>query len=794
MPVFVNPKRTLKEEAVGTRITNMLAALALELLYPGGDPLRPNDPDTEGLESYPSESMDWALMDKSVDGDIFARIASHVGKALGFESAALVAQSRAGHHHVAAYRNLPRELLQILTEHRKGWMGLDREMQSMQPALLRLEDSGPSPYRTAMALFGFKLLAVIPFHASAQQKAALLLMHRDAVALLPNTEAELQMHEHLDLAQRQVQMVMEHIEQRSQVNQSAQRMYAVREGLRRLTSTSHPDQIWQKTCHQLRRIFSCTVAWLAVNDSPHDTRISLRPIAVSGAPTKLLEALDLGHTSAALEKIRAARDARMLSKSTSTAADFIKPEQLKEAAETPNHPLRHVVYPDAMLKTIIAPVFSNQNMVGAIALHRDRPFELGDADWDVLWIFADQVALALRSARLINEAEERSERLAASEGLYRSFVEQLNDGVVRLNVQGHIQGLNTCAAQMFGRTADELRGAPLLEHVAPSDTEPLNQAIQDALEGKSQDLTLKLHRSDNRQMVVVMRLGPLKVNDEVAGVIGVARDDSERLAIQRKLLVREKLASVGMLSAGVAHEINNPLAFIISNLTSLDEDTALGTDERLFNPNERSEMMRECLEGAERIRAIISNLREFAQRSDHDEHNPTELNPLIRPTAWLVVPKAHYSGQIALELSEDLPSILCSPGQIAQLLVQLLLNALQSIPTNRTHSPGAVVVRTRQQSPTTVTIEIEDVGTGIARRDMMLIFEPFFSTQAPSAGTGLGLVMCLEIIQRHHGQITIDSWPDKGTTVTVELPVHPEKTPMADPGFILHHQGKPIAP
>jgi PAS domain S-box-containing protein len=471
-----------------------------------------------------------------------------------------------------------------------------------------------------------------------------------------------------------------------------------------------------------------------------------------------------------------------------TSAHTFFGDASREAAKDPSDPLHHLIYPDAFATTMTVPLQSLDERLGSLVLHKDAAFKLVDEDEEVLRVFADQAAIAIKSARLLRKGEQREARLEASQGQYRSFVKQLSDGIFRLDKSGNVMELSDCAADLFGVAAEELISLPLKRSFAASDHPQLEKSINLALEGNGQELILKVQRPDNRQMIVIVRIGPLLAGGNVVGLIGVARDDTARIAMQSKLLVREKLASVGMLAAGVAHEINNPLSFIISNLVTLTEDRELETGD--FDHQEQLEMLRECLEGTDRIKNIVSNLKQFSQLGSHEEFFTVDLNPIIESTTWMVYPEARYHGRINLELT-PIPSIHCSPGRIAQLFVQLMLNGIEALPQGDPEDQF-INVKTKHEGDC-IILEIADSGKGISRQALPLIIEPYYTTKGPEHGTGLGLVMCREVVQRHRGQMCIQTKEGEGTTVRIALPINPLKTDGLTPTVVLKYADEILA-
>ncbi|HKJ71328.1 MAG TPA: ATP-binding protein [Gammaproteobacteria bacterium] len=263
------------------------------------------------------------------------------------------------------------------------------------------------------------------------------------------------------------------------------------------------------------------------------------------------------------------------------------------------------------------------------------------------------------------------------------------------------------------------------------------------------------------------------------------RDDAEAKACQAA-----KLASVGELAGGLAHEINNPLNNIRSLATLVERDLP---DDRV--PERVHRDLRTLRQECEQCSRIIQGLLNFGRQME-PEFRPLDVIQLMDQTLELLERKAHSSG-IRLyreETAEALPPVLADANQLQQVLVNTVLNALQA------SREGQEVAVSATAKGGCVRVAVADQGAGIAREDQRRIFDPFFSTKAEGQGSGLGLSVSYGIIQRHGGDIRVDSAPGRGTTVTIELPVaesagpvtrEPEETaaPSADARRKLHHAG-----
>jgi two-component system NtrC family sensor kinase len=257
-----------------------------------------------------------------------------------------------------------------------------------------------------------------------------------------------------------------------------------------------------------------------------------------------------------------------------------------------------------------------------------------------------------------------------------------------------------------------------------------------------------------------------------------------------QLLQSEKLASIGQLAAGVAHEINNPIGFVNANLNTLKtwvqhllrvisaHESVIATlhpadRERIVAVREEADidyvlndilvLIDESIDGAMRVHRIVQDLRDFSRPSG-DEWNFVDLHAGIDSTLNVVHNEIKYKAQVVREYG-DLPQVECLPSQLNQVFMNLLVNAAQSIPEH-----GVIKIRTHSADDT-VSIAISDTGTGMSADVVSKIFDPFFTTKPPGQGTGLGLSVSHGIIERHAGRIDVSSEPGHGTTFTIILPV-----------------------
>jgi signal transduction histidine kinase len=274
-------------------------------------------------------------------------------------------------------------------------------------------------------------------------------------------------------------------------------------------------------------------------------------------------------------------------------------------------------------------------------------------------------------------------------------------------------------------------------------------------------------------------------------VIRVARDVGEQRRLYARLVQADKLAAVGVLASGVAHEINNPTAFVTSNLTELKRYVAaydaaiselsqvglsagqadrvralLGRSDVAFARREASNAIAESLQGMERIRQIVANLRSLARRDQSGEPAaPVELGEVVQAVVRTASSELR-TASARVDLRGPL-WVLGHRGELVDVVLNLVVNAVQARDESRPNTIGIELYRENQSA----VIRVSDSGKGIVPSHLKRLFEPFFTTKAPGEGTGLGLSLARKIILAHGGSIDVSSELGVGTTFTVRLPV-----------------------
>lgn len=284
-----------------------------------------------------------------------------------------------------------------------------------------------------------------------------------------------------------------------------------------------------------------------------------------------------------------------------------------------------------------------------------------------------------------------------------------------------------------------------------------------------QTMTDELRRTnEGLEEAVMRRTRELSAaNDELGSALADrARRDAERAALEARLAQNERLASLGTLAAGVAHEVNNPLAYVIGNLDlARTEVSALAADDA--RAREVLTLLDGAYEGAERVRQIVSDLKGFS-RTEEEPVQRVDVRKVVGVALSMSRNEVKHRAQIVVEEGE-VPLVLASESRLTQVFLNLLVNAAQSIPDGAANR-NRVTVRTYTGSSGAAVVEVEDTGCGIPEEARPRLFDPFFTTKPLGVGTGLGLSICHSIVTRFGGEIAVDSTPGQGSCFRVSLP------------------------
>jgi PAS domain S-box-containing protein len=369
--------------------------------------------------------------------------------------------------------------------------------------------------------------------------------------------------------------------------------------------------------------------------------------------------------------------------------------------------------------------------------------------------------IALLVLRVSMQGIHRSEtQLRESERRFSALIQNSNDGVSILDEGRRLRFLSAAGERILGV------GADIAEVAHPDDRGVLSGAWTATVEspGKPQPFTLRVRNAETGWRVLDCVFVNQFGDPAIRGMVCNFRDVTDRKMMEAHLTAADRMASVGLLASGIAHEINNPLAYAIGNLDLLRED---------LRPAEGSEVangLRDTHEGLLRVSEIVRGLRTFA-RSGDERLAPLDLRLVLDSAIEVASHEVRQRAQLYKEYAPDLPAVLGNEAKLGQVFLNLLINAAHAFEKGK-RAGNEIHVRASAVNGH-VVVELKDTGAGIPLEHREHIFDPFFTTKAIGEGKGLGLFVCRNIVTAQGGDITFDSEPGKGTTFWVSLPAAP---------------------
>jgi PAS domain S-box-containing protein len=419
---------------------------------------------------------------------------------------------------------------------------------------------------------------------------------------------------------------------------------------------------------------------------------------------------------------------------------------------------------------ICVPIVHEGESLGVIAvdnLKSQREFREGDIN--LLMAVASQTALSIVNARSFQKLQE-------SEKKHRTLVETIRDIVYTIDLEGRFTYVSPMVEMITGYSDKELLGRKFLEIVRSPYDEMVMQRFADGLKsGDTSTYEIEILTKDKKAVPVELNVAPLTDNKgNSIGRIGVARDitsryqeEVKRQEMEMRALTQDKLASLGEIATGIAHEINQPLSYIKIILESTLSDIET---ERLDN-SELSEDFNESLRQVGKISNIISHLRTFG-RSDVISFSPVKLFNVLKDTLILMNERLRIKNiKFDMKISENLPMLSGNHIKLEQVFINLIQNSMDAIEEK---GKGEIALSAEVNNDD-ILISYSDTGVGIEPELQEKIFDPFFTTKEAGKGTGIGLSIVYGIIQEHNGTISCKSEEGKGATFKITLPIYLEE-------------------
>ncbi len=397
-------------------------------------------------------------------------------------------------------------------------------------------------------------------------------------------------------------------------------------------------------------------------------------------------------------------------------------------------------------------------LLGLGHLRGDRHFSTEDLD--LLNALSGYAAIALENANLYRSIESKAAELERLKIYTENIIESINIAVLALDLNGRVTSCNRAFEELYrvrrsgiaGCQVDSLLPADVLESIRKA------SGIQGwDLKSVANLFKLYLETRDGEKLIVNLSVIPLtNAMDFNSGCLIVMDDVTEKVRLEDQLLQAEKLSSIGLLAAGIAHEVNTPITGISSYTQLLLKETP--------ETDQRKPILEKIEKQTFRAAEIVNGLLNFA-RMNGGEFKDLDVNQLIQDSLALLDHQMRCSNiRLDAVLDRSLPSIYGNAGKLQQVFINLFLNARDAMPTG-----GELRVQT-SMNDTMVVVDIRDTGVGISSENIKRIYDPFFTTKDTGKGTGLGLAVSYGIIQEHGGRIFVDSSLGKGTHFRLKLP------------------------
>jgi signal transduction histidine kinase len=410
---------------------------------------------------------------------------------------------------------------------------------------------------------------------------------------------------------------------------------------------------------------------------------------------------------------------------------------------------------------------------------------------------AEQALAAIRAGEVDavvvgGPAGERVFTLEGAEHGYRVLMEAMSEGVATLTEQGIVSYCNARFAAILGARLEWTIGNPISRLVPEAAREAFQALIVSGTRGRSErELWLKAPCADApalvRLAVVALTLDGARTYCLVMTDLTEQRRQStaiaaERAQMQTRLLLADRMASLGTLAAGVAHEINNPLAYVAMSLALIQSrlpGLADGAEGLAGDPREwLQRQVARAQEGAERVRLIVRDLKAFS-RADDETMGVVDPRRALDTSIALASNEIRHRARLVRDY-DALPPVWANEARLGQVFLNLLVNATQAIPAGAA-ADNEIRISGDTDPEGRAVIEVRDTGSGIDPTHLPLVFDPFFTTKPLNEGTGLGLSLCHSIIASLDGQITVRSEPGAGSVFRVVLPGVKGKSPTASP-------------
>ncbi len=425
------------------------------------------------------------------------------------------------------------------------------------------------------------------------------------------------------------------------------------------------------------------------------------------------------------------------------------------------------------LFSYFVPCAARSRVVAVLALGRSADGALlSSEDTDLLRAISGYVAVAIENALLLEEQGRRAKELARLKEFNENIIESINVGVMVINLAGRITNWNGALEEIYGLRRDETIGHRITEVFRSEMLRALRELMARSEWQKGEPVNVYKFRAqaaDGRDLMLNISLAPLQSKtSETEGTLVAIEDVTERIRLEEQLQQSDKLSSIGLLAAGVAHEVNTPLTGISSYSQMLMQ--------QIPETDPRHLLLEKIYRQTSRASSIVNNLLNFSRVSD-SRLAPVDLNRVLDDTIQLLEAQLRNTEiEVVRNYADQLPPAPANAAKLQQVFMNLILNARDAMPQG-----GRLEIATEADIDS-VSIRFRDTGSGIAPEHLAKIYDPFFTTKQIGKGTGLGLAVSYGIIRDHGGDIHVQSQQGEGTLFQISLPLATTRPQLAAAG------------
>jgi len=423
-----------------------------------------------------------------------------------------------------------------------------------------------------------------------------------------------------------------------------------------------------------------------------------------------------------------------------------------------------IILAEGIRSLVATPLCTEGKTVGILYVDDFKPRSFTQRDISILELLATQASIAIKKAKTREQLELKNQALKRTMDYLQNVLDNSADMIITTDIKNNVVEFNKGAEDILGYKQSETVGRPLSEFFAnPDHSNSLLEKVKQ--EGKISNHETQLITKQKKIIDINLTLSQLKDSKgNMMGTVGISKDITEFKRTQAQLIQAGKLAGIGQLAAGIAHEINNPLSGVLGYAKRLlkkaeDEDFKKITGLESF-----SNEIKLIVDSALRCKKIIEGLLKFSRTSE--TISTVNINEVLDESLVLFGNQLTSQNiELVKILNPEIPGISANHTQIQQVFTDIIINAIQAMPRG-----GKLTIITRAVNSSIIEIEFTDTGEGIPKENLSKIFEPFFTTREPGKGTGLGLYMIYRILQEHHGRIDVKSELGKGATFIITLP------------------------